>query len=61
MDNVQTKNLNYQPQDEKKFRCFIHTYTHQAQQKNTFHGKFKNQNVTTKITRDVIFLNLKLK
>jgi hypothetical protein len=33
MDHVQTKNHNYQPQNEKKKRWFfIHIYTHQAQQ-----------------------------
>jgi hypothetical protein len=40
MDHEQTKNHNYQPQDEKKFgRFVIHMYTHQAKQQNTFHGK----------------------
>jgi hypothetical protein len=30
---VQTKNHNYQPQDEKKFGYFfVHMYTHQAEQ-----------------------------
>jgi hypothetical protein len=34
------KNHNYQPQYEKKIEYFfIHVYTHQAQQQNTFHGK----------------------
>jgi hypothetical protein len=28
MDHVQTKNHNYQPQDEKKFGSFINMYTH---------------------------------
>jgi hypothetical protein len=52
MDHVQIKNHNYQSQDEKQFKCFfIHTYTHQAQQQNIFHGKSEIHNVTTKFTK----------
>jgi hypothetical protein len=41
MDHVQTKNDNYQPQDEKKLDIYIffQMYTYQAQQQNTFHEK----------------------
>ncbi len=40
MDHVQTKNDNYQPQDEKKLDIFfVQIYTYQAQQQNTFHEK----------------------
>jgi hypothetical protein len=43
MDHVQIKN---------QFRGFlIHTYTHQAQQQNIFHGKSEIHNVTTKVTK----------
>jgi hypothetical protein len=40
MDHVQMKNHKYQPHDKKKLDVFlIHTYTHQAQEQNIFHGK----------------------
>jgi hypothetical protein len=35
----QTKNHNYQTQDEKIGCFFIHMYIHQTKQQNTFHEK----------------------
>jgi hypothetical protein len=55
------KNHNYQPQYEKKIEWFFfHMYNHHTQQQKPF-TKSQSQNVTTKILRNVKFLNLNVR
>jgi hypothetical protein len=62
MDHVQTKNHNYQPHYEKKLDVFLSTCTFiKRNNKTPSIENPKAKNVTTKITRNVKSLNLKMK